>query len=113
MLVIPVMLFFLKEVMEKLQSAQEGQSTLQAECEQYRSVLAETVRLYFSMCFCQALMELGLTWFTSCCYTGRNAKNPSEECGGGGGGVEIQDNGIRGANEDGRSAFCIYTHTSI
>lgn len=48
--------------MEKLQAAQEGQCTLQAECEQYRSVLAETVRLYFSKCFSKAFMELGLIW---------------------------------------------------
>lgn len=41
--------------MGKLQAAQESQCTLQSECEQYRSVLAETVRLYTKNLFQQSL----------------------------------------------------------
>ena len=37
-------LFFFQHLLEKLKEAEESQSSLQAECEQYRTVLAETVR---------------------------------------------------------------------
>lgn len=38
-----VCVFLFQELLEKLKEAEESHGSLQAECEQYRTVLAETV----------------------------------------------------------------------
>lgn len=81
--------------MGKLQAAQESQCTLQSECEQYRSVLAETVRLYTNILFLFKGNGIKPDFFPSCSIGG-DAENTSEECRGGGEGVEDPDNGVRG-----------------
>lgn len=48
--------------------------------------------------------------FVSWCSIGGDAENTSEECRGGGEGVEDPDNGVRGETEDGRSKHRINTH---
>lgn len=39
----PPLTFLFQDLLEKLKEAEESHGTLQAECEQYRTVLAETV----------------------------------------------------------------------
>lgn len=55
----------LQDLLEKLKEAEESHSTLQAECEQYRTVLAETVMTlnYFDSKTCSQTIPLHLIGF--------------------------------------------------
>lgn len=98
--------WLLQELLEKLKEAEESHGSLQAECEQYRTVLAETVsdrvhgvpiiqykKPYCSLFGCR-ICEYGVYtamyfWFPT--TLGRNAETSAEECGRGGAGLEVQD----------------------
>lgn len=84
--------FLFQDLLEKLKEAEESHGTLQAECEQYRTVLAETVIMlnYFDSSR-RAVKLSHFIWLGSSASSGRNAETPSEERGRGGGGVEVQD----------------------
>lgn len=81
-----------QDLLEKLKEAEESHGTLQAECEQYRTVLAETVTALNSWTRKRA-NELPLLALIPafCASSGRYAETSSDERGRGGGGVEVQD----------------------
>lgn len=80
-----------QDLLEKLKEAEESHGTLQAECEQYRTVLAETVPAPNNFTRKRAKELARLLLLASSAFSGRNAETSSDKCRRGGGGVEVQD----------------------
>lgn len=90
-----------QELLEKLKEAEESHGTLQAECEQYRTVLAETV----SDGNHSRVVNYGVSlhiYIGFLFLLGRNAETSAKERGGGRAGMESQDGYLRGTVEGGK-----------
>lgn len=87
-----------QELLEKLKEAEESHGSLQAECDQYRTVLAETVSktLAPSTCSLHVLMS------HSSSSSGGDAETSAEQCRGRRASMEVQDGDLRRAAEAGK-----------
>lgn len=66
-----------QELFEKLKEAEESHSSLQAECDQYRTVLAETV-IHKHLCLVYIIISISKYNLSS--FSGGNAEASAEEC---------------------------------